>query len=126
MIAAALAVLTTPTLGQFTAMVAAVELLSAATVSLVELTLAVLLMSVPQSLAVLVVVVKVMVRVLVGGVGLTVPKLQVSRVPPATGEAGVQLASLDPPTLQLSPLPYTTLFRSLVESPVPLAVTVML
>src|SRR5439155_1105043 len=126
MIAAALAVLTTPTLGHCTAMVTAPELLSAATVSLVEATLAVLLMSVPQSLAVLVVVVKVMVRVLLGGIGLTVPKLQVSRVPPATGEAGVQLPASGPPTVQLCPLGKVSVSTTLVESPVPLAVTVML
>src|SRR2546428_659502 len=69
----------TLTSGHCPGMGAAVELLFRVLVSLLEGTLAVLLMPLVQSAAV-VVVVKVMGRVLVGG---SVPKVQVSVVPPA-------------------------------------------
>src|SRR5213593_2803325 len=75
---AGLAVLSTLTSGHCTAMVAAVELLFRVLVSLLEATLAVLLMPLVQSAAVVVVL---RVICLVAPLG-SVPKLQVSVVPP--------------------------------------------
>src|SRR5437870_6223742 len=117
------AVLSTLTSGHCTAMVAAVELLFRVLVSLLEATLAVLLMPLVQSAAV-VVVVKVMVRVLVGA---SVPKVQVSVVPPARVLGKPQAAASAPPTVQVCPeLGKTSVRVTLVELPVPPAVTTML
>src|SRR3989442_688067 len=93
-----------------------------AAVSLVDATWAELLIT--GQLAGVVVAVSVMVR---DWPAATVPKLQVSRVPPATG-LGEQVARLAPPTVQpgAATAPGTVSVRvTPVASPAPLFVTVM-
>ena len=71
------------------------ELLLAGFVSLAEPITAVFSMD-PQ-LAVVVTAVRVIVR---ADAGMSVPKLQVSLVPPATGDCGTQAPASGPPTVQ--------------------------
>ncbi len=73
-------------------------------------------------LAVVVVAVNVMVFVVPLAI---VPKLHVSVVPPATGEAGEQEAASAPATVHVSPVGRTSVSTTFVELPVPPAVTVM-
>jgi hypothetical protein len=71
--------------------------------------------------ALLVVAVSVMLLLVPGAI---VPKLQVSVVPPATGEAGEQDAASGPATVQLRPLGNGSVSTTFVELLVPPAVTV--
>ena len=96
-------------------------LLSPNVVSPVALTIAVLLMT-PQ-LAAVVTAATVM---LFTFPGTSVRKLQLSVVPPATGEAGEQVAACGPPTVQLRPAGSVSVSTTFVELPVPPALTVML
>ncbi len=75
------------------------EVLFAAFASLGDVTTAVLSMN-PQW-AVVVTAVNVMVR---ADPGMSVPKLHVSVVPPATGDAGTQAPASAPPTVQVKPI----------------------
>ena len=72
--------------------------------------------------ALLVVAVSVMLLLVPGAI---VPKLQVSVVPPATGEAGQHEAASGPPTVQLRPFGSGSVSTTFVELLVPFAVTVM-
>src|SRR6058998_1426830 len=114
----------TVTSGQFTLIgIGPASLLTCwAAASLVAATWAELLMT--GQLAGVVVAVRVMVR---DWPAATVPKLQVSRAPPATG-LGAQEAALAPPTAQpgAATAPGTVSVRvTPVASPAPLFVTVM-
>ena len=113
----------TLTSGQFTVTVA-VELSLLRLTSTVALTFAVLEMG-PQ-LADEVVALSVIVLVPLGVPGVIVPKLQVSVVPPATGEAGKQAPASGPLTVQLRPAGKVSVKTTLVEVTFPPAVTVML
>ena len=104
---------------QLTAIATAPEVLLAELVSTSALTPAVLVM--PGQLALDVVAASVMAFVAPGAM---VPKLQVSVVPPATGEAGEQLPASEPPTVQLSPAGNVSVRTTWVELAGPLAVTV--
>jgi hypothetical protein len=105
---------------QFTVIFTGPEVLLLAVVSVSELTVAVLLIA--GQFPVEVVAVSVMDLVACGAI---VPKLQVSVVPPATGEAGEQLPPSVPPTVQVSPAGNASVRTTLVELAGPLAVTVM-
>jgi hypothetical protein len=106
--------------GHLTVIFTGPEVLLLAVVSVSELTVAVLLME--GQLPVEVFAVRVMDFVACGAM---VPKLQVSVVPPATGEAGEQSALSVPPTAQVSPTGKTSVRTTWVELAGPLAVTVM-
>ena len=105
---------------QLTVIFTGPDVLLLAVVSVSELTVAVLLMA--GQFPADVVAVRVMDFVACGAM---VPKLQVSVVPPATGEAGEQLALSVPPTVQVSPAGSTSVRTTWVELAGPLAVTVM-
>ena len=105
---------------QFTVIFTGPDVLLLALVSASELTVAVLLMA--GHVAAGVVAVRVMDFVACGAM---VPKLQVSVVPPATGEAGEQFALSVPPTVQVSPAGNASVRTTWVELAVPMAVTVM-
>jgi len=114
------AVLLTDTSGQFT-VTEAVELLLPKVASTFAVTCAVLVIPEAQSAAVLDAV-RVMVLVVPTAI---VPKLQVSVVPPATGEVGKQADAFAPPTVQLRVAGpgSTSVSVTLLELPGPLAVT---
>jgi hypothetical protein len=101
-----------------TVIVTGPDVLLAGLASTAALTVAVL--AIDGQLALLVVAVSVMVLVLPT---VIVPKLQVSVVPPETGEAGEQEAALGPPTVQVRPLGNVSVSTTLVELAVPPAVT---
>ena len=105
---------------QFTMILMGPDVLLPGFVSASELTAAVLLMA--GQFPAEVVAVRVMDFVACGAI---VPKLQVSVVPPATGEAGKQLPPSVPPTVQVSPAGNESVRTTLVELAGPLAVTVM-
>jgi hypothetical protein len=106
---------------QFTVIFTGPDVLLLALVSPSELTVAVLLMA--GQFPAEVVAVRVMDFVACGAM---VPKLQLSVAPPATGEAGEQLALSVPPTVQVSPAGNVSVSTTLVELAGPLAVTAML
>ena len=110
----------TATSGQLTVIDCAPELLLLELVSLSEVTLAVL--EIPEAqLELLVVPVRVIVFVVPW---FMLPKLQVTRVPPAMPEpVGEHEAPSVPPTVQVSPLGKVSVSTTLFEVPVPPAET---
>jgi len=111
----------TDTSGQLTVIAIGPALLLPLFVSLLALTVAVLLM--PGQLAAVVTAFNTIAFDVPAAI---VPKLQVSVVPPATGEVGAHAVASGPATVQLSPLGSASVRMTLAELPLPPAVTVML